>query len=153
MQFPIHFNWTSPFSFKWMLVVNFQLYSNFHRIFCKQTAGNMIRRRILRRVIWLCTVCRCPIKRTPGLNGLSIFIQVTNNRFFGIQCGPMYILFRSIDLSITLQIAHCTRAIGYTFRRIFFYSLLRSTMSKLALQALMKCRLSFGYSLFVKVLI
>ena len=30
-----------------------------------------IRRRILRRLIWLCTVCRYPIKRTPGLNGLT----------------------------------------------------------------------------------
>ena len=27
----------------------------------------LIRRRIMRRLIWVCTVCRCPTKRTPGL--------------------------------------------------------------------------------------
>ena len=37
---------------------NFHLYSNFKRNFCKQTAENLIRRRVLRRLIWFCTACR-----------------------------------------------------------------------------------------------
>ena len=32
----------------------------------------MIRRRILWRLIWVCTVCLCPTKRTLGLYGLKI---------------------------------------------------------------------------------
>ena len=32
---------------------------------------NLIRRRVLWRLIWFCTVCRCPTKRTLGLYGLK----------------------------------------------------------------------------------
>ena len=28
-----------------------------------------------RGLIWFCTVCRCPIKRTLGLNGLRMYLQ------------------------------------------------------------------------------
>ena len=42
----------------------FHFYSTFNRKFCKQTVENLIRRRVLRRLIWFCTVCRCPTKRT-----------------------------------------------------------------------------------------
>ena len=44
----------------------FSFYSNFKRNFCKQTVESVIRRRILRRLIWFCTICRCPTKRTLG---------------------------------------------------------------------------------------
>ena len=50
----------------------FRLYSNFDRTFCKQTVGNLIKRRVLRRQIWFSTLCRYPIKRTPGLKGLNM---------------------------------------------------------------------------------
>ena len=30
----------------------------------------LIRRRVLRRLIWVCTVCLCPTKRTLGIYGL-----------------------------------------------------------------------------------
>ena len=46
-------------------------YSNFKRTFCLQIVENLIRRRILRRLIWFCTVCRCATKRTLGLYGLN----------------------------------------------------------------------------------
>ena len=59
--------WTSPFPFKGMLGGNFPFYSNFNRIFCKQTVETLIRRRFLRRLIWVCTVCLCPTKRTLDL--------------------------------------------------------------------------------------
>ena len=49
----------------------FQFYSNFHRIFCNQTVETLIRPRILWHLIWVCTVCLCPIKRTLGLYWLN----------------------------------------------------------------------------------
>ena len=53
-------NWNSPFPF-------FHIYSNFNRTFCKQTVETLIRRRILGRLIWVCTICLCPTKRIYGL--------------------------------------------------------------------------------------
>ena len=46
-------------------------YSYFKRHFCKKTVENLIRRRVLRRLISFCTVCQCPTKSKLGLNGLS----------------------------------------------------------------------------------
>ena len=57
-----------PFRFKDCF---FHFYLNSNRIFCKQSVENLIRRRGLRRLIWFCTVCQCPIKRTLGFNGLT----------------------------------------------------------------------------------
>ena len=42
-------------------------YSNYKRNCCQQTVENLIRRRVLRRLVCFCTVCRCPIKRTLGV--------------------------------------------------------------------------------------
>ena len=64
-------NWTSPFPFQGLLGGIFHVYSNFKRNFCLQTMENLIRRRVLRRLIRFCTACRCPTKRTLGLYGLS----------------------------------------------------------------------------------
>ena len=55
---PIHFR------FKACWVFFFHFYSNFDRIFFKQTVETLIRRRVLRRMIWVSTVCLCPTKRT-----------------------------------------------------------------------------------------
>ena len=41
---------------------------------CKQTVKTLIRRRIMRCLIWFCTVCLCPTKGMPGLVGLNISI-------------------------------------------------------------------------------
>ena len=43
----------------------------FHRNSDKQTVKTLIRRRVLRRLIWFCTVCLCPKHGTPGLYGLK----------------------------------------------------------------------------------
>ena len=43
--------------------------------FCKQTVKTLIRRHVLWRLIWVCTVCQCPTKRMLGLYGLSMIIQ------------------------------------------------------------------------------
>ena len=55
----------------------FHFYSNFQRKFCKQTVENLIRRCIVLRLIWFCTVCRCPTKRMLGLHGLMKMFQVS----------------------------------------------------------------------------
>ena len=47
----------------------FHFYSNFVRTFWKQTVETLVRRRVLRRLIWVCTVCLCPTKKTLGLYG------------------------------------------------------------------------------------
>ena len=62
---PVHF----PFKPCW--VVFFHFYSNFKRNFCKQTVENLIRRRVLRRLMWFCTVCRSATERTLGFYGLT----------------------------------------------------------------------------------
>ena len=44
--------------------------------FFKQTVLNLIRRRVLRRLIWFCAVCRCPTKKTLTKNeGTLVFLQ------------------------------------------------------------------------------
>ena len=71
MDFSILINWTSPF---WIIGVSdvlFHFYSISNRNSCKQTVKTLIRRRDLRRLIWVCTVCLCPKDRTLGLYGLS----------------------------------------------------------------------------------
>ena len=52
----------------------FSFYSSFKRNFCKQTVENLTRCHVLLRLIWFCTVCRYPTKKTQGLYGLIIII-------------------------------------------------------------------------------
>ena len=48
----------------------FHFYSNLDRTICKQTVETLIGRRVMRRLVWVCTVCLRPTKRTLGLYGL-----------------------------------------------------------------------------------
>ena len=59
------------FKFYGCWMVFFIFLSNSYRPFCEQTVEIMIRRRRTRRLIWVCTVCLCPTKRTLGLYGLK----------------------------------------------------------------------------------
>ena len=69
MEFPTHL--LDPSNLR---VVGFNhFYSNFNRQFCKQTVENLIRLRVLWRLIWVCTGCICLTKRTLGLFGLNKF--------------------------------------------------------------------------------
>ena len=88
MEFPSLFNWASQFPFEWLLSGSFHLYLNVDRTFCKQTVETLIRRRIVRRLVWISTVCISPTKRTLGLNLLmfecssaSIFCEGELQRF------------------------------------------------------------------------
>ena len=60
--------WMSPFPI--LGVAGELLYSISNRNFSKQTVKTPIRRRILRRLIWVCTVCLCHKNGTLGLYGL-----------------------------------------------------------------------------------
>ena len=60
--FPILINWTSPFPILGLLGGVFL----FKISFCLQTVKNLIRRRVLRRLIWFCT-------------GLALFADVPQN--------------------------------------------------------------------------
>ena len=72
MNFSISINRRSLLQILGVLGGIFHLYSNFHRKFCKQTVETLIRRHVLRCLIWVCTVCICPTKRMLGLYGLRI---------------------------------------------------------------------------------
>ena len=59
--------------------------------FCKQTVKILIRYRIMRCLIWTCTVCIRPIKRTPCLYGLTIPLFALVIEVLGIhKNGYMY---------------------------------------------------------------
>ena len=83
MEVPIFINWTSPFPILGLLGGIFHFYSNFNRTFCKQTVETLIRH-CYTASDQFCTVCRCPIKRTLGLNGLIFWDagQVAMLRYF-----------------------------------------------------------------------
>ena len=71
MEFPALINWNSPFSFWGLLGGIFLVWSNFNRILCKQTVETLFWRRVLWRLIWVCTVCLSLTRRTLGLYGLT----------------------------------------------------------------------------------
>ena len=66
MEVPILINWTNPFPLCVLFGGIFHLYSNFDKTFCKQTMETLIRRRVMRCLIWACTNGPCPTKRTLG---------------------------------------------------------------------------------------
>ena len=95
MEFPSLFNWSGPFPIKGLLGGIFHFYSNFDRTFCEQTVETLIRRRGLRRLIWVYNVCLCPTKRTLCLyelnsskNSFLDIIRVLKQ--FGTRSGPMF---------------------------------------------------------------
>ena len=87
MYFPTLIKWTSPLPIVRLLGVIFHFYSNFKRIICRQTVENLIQRHIMWRLIWICSVCLCPTKRTLGLCGLKC---VPGN----FQCSICMVLFQ-----------------------------------------------------------
>ena len=70
VDFSILNDWTSPFPNLGVFRVLFHFYSISNRNSCKQTMQTLVRRRILRRLIWVCTVCLGPKNGTLGLYGL-----------------------------------------------------------------------------------
>ena len=108
MEFHSLINWTSQFPFEGLLDDSFHFSSNCDRTFCKQTVETLIRRRIVRRLVWVSTICTCPTKRTLDLNWLmfecspaSIFCEGELPRF-SRTCACM-----QIRLSLGCTIVIC----------------------------------------------
>ena len=82
MGFLITINWRSPFPSLGVFGGIYRFYSNFNWTICKQTVETLIRRHVLRtwRLIWVCTVCLCPIKRTLSLYGLIVHVSIKGER-------------------------------------------------------------------------
>ena len=70
MEFTTLVNWTNLFRVLGVLGSKCQFQLNFKSTFCRRTVETLIRRRVLRRLVWVCTVCLCPTNRTLGLYGL-----------------------------------------------------------------------------------
>ena len=66
-------------------LVFFIFYSNINRMFGKQTVEILVRYRVLWRLIWVCTVCLCPTKRTLGLQPCNY--HVSNSIVHEIKFG------------------------------------------------------------------
>ena len=64
---------TCTFPILRVLVVYF--FTNFNRTHCQQTVKISIRRRDMRRLIWVFTVCLCSIKRALSVFGLILVLN------------------------------------------------------------------------------
>ena len=64
MDFPTIINWTNLFRILGFWGSMYQFPSNYESTFCKQTVETLIRRRVSRRLTWVCTVWLCPTKWT-----------------------------------------------------------------------------------------
>ena len=71
MDFPNFINWALSFPILGLLGGILYFYSNFDRTLCKQTVEILIRRRILGRLIWVCSVCLCPQNLDARLKWVS----------------------------------------------------------------------------------
>ena len=74
MKLPTFIKWTSLFSSSGLLGVVFHSYLNFDGTSCKHTVENLIRHCSLWCLIFACTICRCPTKRTLVKYGLNTFV-------------------------------------------------------------------------------
>ena len=77
------------FCFKGCWVVFFIFLKKIIRIFCKQTVETLIRCHILCHLIWVCTVCLCPAKRTPAVYGLMIYVHLVFHVFLTLKAPPI----------------------------------------------------------------
>ena len=65
----IHISWTSPLPVLGVSGVLFDFYYISNRYYSVSKVKTLIRRRVLWRLIWVCTVCLCPKNRAIGLYG------------------------------------------------------------------------------------
>ena len=77
-------NWMSPFLVLGVSGVHFYFISERHS--CQQTVHTLIKRHVLRRLIWVYTVCLSPIYWTLGTSGLRLIYVTLNPGRFG--CLP-----------------------------------------------------------------
>ena len=76
MKFPISIDRTSLFQIFGVLGGIIHFYTNSNIILCKQIVETLIRRSVLGRLIWVCTVYICPTKRMLGLYGFEWYMII-----------------------------------------------------------------------------
>ena len=130
----------------WLLALNsalinpFKPNGNSNRRFCKQTVNFLIRHHIMWCLIWNCTVCLCPIKRTLGFYGLReisstfiCFYIVQLNKNFDQLFASLMLLLLSADF----------------FQNELFQKLISGTKSECQ-TIWMLCQSWSGFKLFAK---
>ena len=94
-----------------------------------QTAETLIRRHVLRHLIWVCTVCQVPFYGSPDYNGLNniLFFRLHGYQFSvsqNIMCQDQMV---SLKLIITIMYVvgthkkHLTVALLMSTHKICFY--------------------------------
>ena len=71
MEFTTLINWTSLLPFQGLLD-DFFFKPNFNRAFRKQIVETLVKRRVMRRLIFVCTIFICPTKRMLCLYWLTM---------------------------------------------------------------------------------
>ena len=101
MDFPTVINWTSLFPLYGLLGGIFKFYSNSNRTFSKQTVKTQIRRRVLRRLIRVSTVCLRPTKRLIWVKEHTNLRRETCDLFINRFLYPVYYDLRRISQKLT----------------------------------------------------
>ena len=81
VDYSITINWTSPFPMLGVSGVLFYFYSISNSNSCYQTVKTLIRRRVLRRLIWVCTVCLCPKTEFNNLRKIICLRKIVSLTF------------------------------------------------------------------------
>ena len=107
MEFPTVINCNSPFLNVgcWVVFFIFIQILMEHSA-AKQTVETLIRRRVVRRLIWVCTVCLCPTKMTLCVYWLKTGLTIYVHSFSPIarhinHVSPMFQRFL-----LTLEVQH-----------------------------------------------
>ena len=81
VDYSIIINWTSPFPMLGVSGVLFYFHSISNSNSCYQTVKTLIRRRVLRRLIWVCTVCLCPKTEFNNLRKIICLRKIVSLTF------------------------------------------------------------------------
>ena len=126
----------------------FILFKNFNRKNFKQTAETQVRPPLLNHLIWVCTVCICPTKRTLGL---YVFINALRNNGY---LSSMFSL--SLTLCMLSNVSCFCGSLRFSFKISFFKKLFQEhyqSIKRLGSRTGQTCCLSIsGSNLFAKVI-
>ena len=114
-----------------MFVGSLHFYSNFNRWFCKQTVESLTRRHILRRLIWFCTVGRCPTKKDARLKWVKWPLKNRQNKDLTVKCklneGRKYC--RMLPLELSAILLTCIKGKYFRMLHLSFQQYLWPTLS------------------------
>ena len=110
MDFSTLIYWKSPFAFKQVLGVIFQVYLVLDKNCCQQTVVTLIRRCMMRRLIQVCTVCLC------------ILFRISQQQWVKTNVKPKQNWTSSIFNCVVSKQKICWLYIKRTFMVIFVYN-------------------------------